>query len=127
MRWSYAGAVVSGENERGAEPGADVSRPDTAVPGAERTAAVAPTSAPGGAPDPMPATGPLDVDGTATVGIGTALWAVAGLVLTLFYRDELVADGRQWWLWTCLAGFGLGLIGWGVCRRRRDRLRSSRA
>ena len=33
-----------------------------------------------------------------------------------------VADtGRTWWLWTCLAGFGLGVIGWDYCRRRRNR------
>jgi len=24
-----------------------------------------------------------------------------------------------WWLWTCLAGFGLGLFGLEYCRRRR--------
>jgi hypothetical protein len=27
----------------------------------------------------------------------------------------------MWWLWTCLAGFGLGIIGWDYCRRRRNR------
>lgn len=41
---------------------------------------------------------------------GTALWAVTGLVL-LFFRDELVADGRTSWLWTCLAGVVAGLCG----------------
>ena len=25
----------------------------------------------------------------------------------------------MWWLWTCLAGFGLGLFGLEYCRRRR--------
>lgn len=65
---------------------------------------------------------PLDVDGTTSVAVGTALWAVAGIVLALFFRDDLAADGREWWLWTCLAGFGLGLLGWTYCRRRRDRV-----
>jgi len=27
----------------------------------------------------------------------------------------------MWWLWTCLAGFGLGVWGWDYCRRRRNR------
>lgn len=64
---------------------------------------------------------PLDVDGTKGVGIGTALWAVAGLVLLVGYRDDLTAADSQWWLWTCVAGIGLGLLGWTYCRRRRER------
>ena len=61
---------------------------------------------------------PLDVDGTRTVAVGSALWLVGFLVLLPFY-DTLEASGRVWWLWTCLAGFGLGVIGWDYCRRRR--------
>jgi hypothetical protein len=61
---------------------------------------------------------PLDVDGTRTVAVGSALWLVAFLVLLPFH-DTLSASGRGWWLWTCLAGFGLGVIGWDYCRRRR--------
>ena len=30
----------------------------------------------------------------------------------------------SWWLWTCLAGFGLGLFGLEYCRRRRKRART---
>lgn len=41
---------------------------------------------------------------------GTALWAIAGLVL-LFFRDELVGSGRTSWLWTCVAGVVAGLCG----------------
>lgn len=67
---------------------------------------------------------PLDVDGTRTVGIGVGVWVVAGLVLLLGYRDDLVAAGNEWWLWSCLAGVGLGLLGWAYCRRRRDRARA---
>lgn len=69
---------------------------------------------------------PLDVDGIRTVGIGVALWTVTGLVLLLVYRDDLEADGNQWWLWTCLAGVGIGLLGWAYCRRRRERTRAVR-
>lgn len=71
-------------------------------------------------------TQPLDVDGATTVAIGTALWALSGLVLLVFFRDRLTADGRDWWLWTCVAGVGLGLLGWSYCRRRRDRLMGRR-
>ena len=28
-------------------------------------------------------------------------------------------DGRAWWLWTCLTGFGFGLFGYEYCRRRK--------
>ena len=63
---------------------------------------------------------PLDVDGVRTVVIGTALWGLAFLGLLPFY-GRLADAGRVWWLWTCLAGFGLGLIGVEVCRRRAQR------
>ena len=61
---------------------------------------------------------PLDVDGVRTVQVGAALWALAFLALLPFY-GELADNGRTWWLWTCLAGFGLGLFGYEYCRRRR--------
>lgn len=64
---------------------------------------------------------PLDVDGIRGVGIGIGLWAAAGLLLLVFFRDDLAASGSAWWLWTCVAGVGLGLLGWVYCRRRRDR------
>lgn len=63
---------------------------------------------------------PLDVDGVRTVAVGTALWAVAFVLLLPFY-GRLEESGRAWWLWTCVAGFGLGIIGWDYCRRRRRR------
>ncbi|GAA1966727.1 hypothetical protein GCM10009798_28900 [Nocardioides panacihumi] len=63
---------------------------------------------------------PLDVDGIRTVMVGTALWAVAFVGLLPFY-GRLADSGRTWWLWTCMAGFGLGLIGVEVCRRRAHR------
>lgn len=63
---------------------------------------------------------PLDVDGVRTVAVGTALWLVA-FVLLLPFAGRLADTDRVWWLWTCLAGFGLGVIGWDYCRRRRNR------
>ena len=60
----------------------------------------------------------LDVDGVRTVEIGSALWLIAFVALLPFY-GRLEESGRLWWLWTCMAGFGLGLIGLEFCRRRR--------
>ena len=65
---------------------------------------------------------PLDVDGIRTVGIGSGLWLVALLALLPFYAT-LESSGRLWWLWTCLAGFGFGMVGLEYCRRRRRTLR----
>ncbi len=61
---------------------------------------------------------PLDVDGVRTVEVGTGVWLVAFVALLPFY-GELQTQGRTWWLWTCLTGFGLGLLGLEYCRRRR--------
>ena len=61
---------------------------------------------------------PLDVDGVRTAEVGTAIWLVAFIALLPFY-GALEDRGRTWWLWTCMAGFGLGLFGLEYCRRRR--------
>ena len=61
---------------------------------------------------------PLDVDGVRTVEVGVAIWLVGFIALLPFY-GRLQEEGHVWWLWTCLAGFGLGLFGLEYCRRRR--------
>ena len=61
---------------------------------------------------------PLDVSGVRTVTVGTVLFLVAGLVLVLFFREWMEDTDREWWLWTCAAGFGLGIFGYDHCRRR---------
>lgn len=58
---------------------------------------------------------PLDVAGLRTVQVGTAIWALAFLALVPFYGR---LGDRQWWLWACLAGVGLGLCGYAYIRRR---------
>lgn len=63
---------------------------------------------------------PLDVTGVRTVMVGTVLWLVAFVALLPFY-SSLEDHDRAWWLWTCPAGFGLGLLGLEYCRRRRNR------
>ena len=60
---------------------------------------------------------PLDVTGVRTVTVGTVLFLVAGLAL-LPFLGWLEDHDRVWWLWTCVAGFGLGLFGFSYCRRR---------
>ena len=61
-----------------------------------------------------------------TLFAGCVIWAVALLALLPFY-GRLRANGTNWWIWTCLAGLGLGLIGFEFCRRRRGQLRSRHA
>jgi hypothetical protein len=64
---------------------------------------------------------PLDVDAVRTVQVGTVLWALA-LTASLIMKNRLVDDGHGWWIWTCVAGLVLGLIGLVITTRRRARL-----
>jgi len=41
---------------------------------------------------------------------GTAVWALS-LVVVLLDRDSLLADDRGWWVWCCVAGVVLGVVG----------------
>jgi len=66
---------------------------------------------------------PLDLDAVRTVQVGTALWLVALVALTPFW-SRLDDDGHLWWLWTCVAGVVLGVLGVVVTTRRRNRLQS---
>jgi hypothetical protein len=62
-----------------------------------------------------PAPPALEANTFALVALGEALWVVAFLVLLPF------RDGRGLWLETCVAGFGLGLLGLFLSRHRRGR------
>lgn len=68
---------------------------------------------------------PLDVTGVRTVGFGTLMFLGAGLGLLPSY-DWLRETDRSWWLWTCAAGFGLGLFGVAYCVRRARQARRLR-
>ena len=64
---------------------------------------------------------PMDVDGVRTLTVGTIIWGVVAVAM-LPFLGSMEEQGRTWWLWTALAGFGLGLIGIEYCRRRRNAL-----
>lgn len=66
---------------------------------------------------------PLEHDGLVPIAVLTAAWGVAATVLVVL-RADLADSDRTWWLWTCVAGFGLGLVGYALSRRRRDMLRA---
>lgn len=68
---------------------------------------------------PVPA---VDADGIRVVTVGTALFAVASVVLGLLH-PQLVDSGRGWWLAVSLSGAGLGLLGLLYCRQRVRRRR----
>ncbi|MGL5809300.1 MAG: DUF2530 domain-containing protein [Nocardioides sp.] len=63
---------------------------------------------------------PIDPDGVRTVQVGAALWLITFFALLPFY-GRLVDANRVWWLWTCWAGFALGLFGYEYTRRVRNR------
>ena len=54
---------------------------------------------------------------------GTVIW-LAGFIVLLFFIPQLQANDAMIWLWTCLAGFILGLMGLSVyaLQRRAARL-----
>jgi hypothetical protein len=52
------------------------------------------------------------------VAVGTALFFVAFVVLLPFY-GWLGEHHHRDWLWTCLAGWLLGLFGWTLLRKHR--------
>lgn len=91
------------------------------APGMGRDAAERTDASSAQAPDVIE---PADVDGVRTVAVITVLWAVAFVVLALRI-DDLSAEGRNWWLWTCLAGVGLGLLGLEYTRKRRDAIEAA--
>jgi Protein of unknown function (DUF2530) len=59
-----------------------------------------------------------DIDSRRVALVGTALFLVGFLVLLPCYR-WLGEHGHRIWLWTCLAGFLLGLCGYALAARHR--------
>jgi hypothetical protein len=71
--------------------------------------------------EPKPEIEPMEVDDARIVAVGTALFAVAFVVL-LAFRSSLDHAGHGRWPWVALSGVVLGLAGWTYCRRRARRL-----
>ncbi|MFI1399428.1 DUF2530 domain-containing protein [Streptomyces sp. NPDC020681] len=71
---------------------------------------------------PEPLEGPV----VATITGGTIIWFVLFLVQIPFYNWFDDRD-LMWWVWTCLAGGGLGLIGIWYVRGRDAALKRAAA
>jgi hypothetical protein len=64
-------------------------------------------------PDPEP----LEVDEALVIAVGTVAWFVAWVGLLAFH-GKLEDHGNEWWIWTAVAGLGLGMWGWLLVRKR---------
>lgn len=66
-------------------------------------------------PDPAP----VKTDDRTAFFVGTVAWVVA-LAVFIVLLPMLTDEGRTWWLWTCVAGLAIGVIGlgWSVWRQR---------
>lgn len=72
--------------------------------------------------DPPP---PLEANDRLVTAAGTAGWAVA-LVVLLIVRSD-IPPTQRWWIWTALAGLGMGLFAlWYVPHLKRSRARAAR-
>ena len=102
-------------------PGPAPGRPTAPADYAERVAASGSTrDSTGYTPPPLP---PVTAGLWHLAVPGTVIWFVAFVVL-LFFIPTLQANDAMVWLWTCLAGFVLGLLGLSVyaLQRRAARL-----
>jgi hypothetical protein len=69
---------------------------------------------------------PLEANDVATVMVGTAVWFVLFVVQLPFY-GWYSDHGHTWFIWTCLAGGCLGLVGLKYVISRRDAIRRAAA
>jgi hypothetical protein len=68
---------------------------------------------------------PLEANDVAIVTGGTIVWFVLFLIQLPFY-GWFARHGHAWWIWSCLTGGCLGLVGLWYVRRRRDAIRRAR-
>jgi hypothetical protein len=68
-------------------------------------------------PSPPP---PLEANDRLVLGVITAGWLIALIVLVIIYGS--LPAGARWWVWTCVAGVAMGVFGfWYVPRLKRTR------
>jgi len=66
---------------------------------------------------------PLHVPMLRIIEVGLAAWVVALVVMLVV--PALHEGDRDWWPWTCVAGFVLGCLGWAYVRRGRGNARDA--
>ena len=72
----------------------------------------------------LPSPPSLEANDQLVTAVITAGWAVA-LVVLLVLRGQ-IPPAERWWIWTCVAGVGMGLFGlWYVPRMKRARARAA--
>lgn len=69
---------------------------------------------------------PLEANDVATVVVGTSIWAALFLGQLPFY-GWYSDHGHTWWIWSCLVGVGLGLIGLRYTTSRRAAIQRAAA
>lgn len=72
-----------------------------------------------------PAPEPLEANDVATTVVGTAVWFALFLVQLPFY-GWYADHGHTWFIWSCAAGTGIGLLGLPYVRARRDAIARAR-
>lgn len=73
----------------------------------------------------LPEAKPLDADGVTVFVLGTVVFAIASVVAILM-RSTLIDNGNDWWVWVCIAGTGVGLLGCAYSIRRSKVYREAR-
>jgi hypothetical protein len=68
---------------------------------------------------------PLEANDVATVTVGTIVWFALFVVQLPFY-GWYSDHGHTWFIWSCAAGAGLGLVGLKYVRARRDAIARAR-
>lgn len=111
-----AGGVLNVISDASLGPMAD--DPDTS-PSSESVLSESAPSVPGR----DPATGlvtppPVQMNARRIVAAGTLIWFVAFVALLPFY-GWLGRHDHRLWLWSCLAGTALGVLGWSLMTRHR--------
>jgi drug/metabolite transporter (DMT)-like permease len=66
----------------------------------------------------------VQINSRRVIVVGTVLFAVGFVVLLPFY-GWLGRHDHRVWLWTCLAGVLLGVLGYAIMRRHRGQGRTS--